>query len=86
MVREPLPEARVMPHDRRANVVQGRVFGRATGNARLRWFMVTQPGQFTDVGFSWYQQPYGCAVHPDDTIWLHEAMVGIDYKSYRDSF
>jgi polar amino acid transport system substrate-binding protein len=97
LVHEALPEATVMQLDTQANVIQAVVSGRATaaatGKAQLRWFMVTQPGKFADVGFSWYPQTYGCAVRPGDAIWLnfintclHEAMVGIDYKSYRYSF
>jgi polar amino acid transport system substrate-binding protein len=72
LVHEALPDATVMQIDTQANTVQAVMSGRATaaavGKAQLRWFMITQPGKFADVGFSWYPQTYGCAVRPGDAI------------------
>lgn len=97
MVHSALPEATVDQYDSVDLMYQalnsGRAQAAATDQSALRWFMVQNPGRYTDAGYGWNPQTYSCAVKPGDQRWLnfvntvlHEGMTGVEFPFYSASF
>lgn len=97
MVHAALPEATVDQYDSVDLMYQalnsGRAEAAATDQSALRWFMVQNPGRYADAGYGWNPQSYSCAVKPGDQRWLnfvntvlHEAMTGVEFPFYSESF
>ncbi|WP_212525047.1 transporter substrate-binding domain-containing protein [Actibacterium sp. MT2.3-13A] len=97
MVHAALPQATVDQYDSVDLMYQalnsGRAEAAATDQSALRWFMVQNPGRYTDAGYGWNPQSYSCAIKPGDQRWLnfvntvlHEAMTGVEFPFYSDSF
>jgi len=98
MVHQALPEASVDQYDSVDLMYQALNSGRAAAAAAtdvssLRWFMVQNPDQYQDAGYSWNPQTYACGVKKGDLDWLsfvntalHEAMTGVNFATYKASF
>jgi len=97
MVHQALPEASVDQYDSVDLMYQalnsGRADAAATDMSSLRWFMQQNPDRYEDAGYGWNPQTYSCAVKKGDADWLtfvntvlREAMSGVEYAAYRDSF
>ncbi len=97
MVHQALPEATVDQYDSVDLMYQalnsGRAAAAATDGSSLRWFMVQNPDQYQDAGYSWNPQTYACGVKKGDLDWLsfvntalHEAMTGVNFATYKASF
>ncbi len=92
-----LPRSQVLQLDSQATVIQAldsnRVDAAAVDQSTVRWLVVRFPDKYKDSGFGWYPQTYSAAVKPGDPIWLnflntglHEAMTGVEFASYKESF
>ncbi len=97
MVHQALPEAAVDQYDSVDLMYQaldsGRADAAATDQSSLRWFMNQNPDKYTDAGYGWNPQSYSCAVAPGDQRWLnfvnaalHEAMTGVEFNAYAESY
>ncbi len=97
MVHQALPEANVDQYDSVDLMYQalnsGRADAAATDMSSLRWFMKQNPDRYQDAGYGWNPQTYSCAMKKGDADWLtfvntvlREAMSGVEYATYRDSF
>lgn len=97
MVHKALPEAKVDQYDAQALIYQALNSGHAdvaaTDQSSLRWFMNQNPGRYLDGGYGWNPQTYSCAVRRGDQVWLnfvntalHEAMTGVEFDAYAESF
>jgi len=92
-----LPKSKVLQFDSQATVIQAldsrRVDAAAVDQSTVRWLVVRFPDKYKDSGFGWYPQTYAAAVRPGDPVWLnylntvlHEAMTGVEFASYKESF
>lgn len=92
-----VPKSKVLQLDSQATVIQAldsrRVDAAAVDQSTVRWLVVRFPDKYKDSGFGWYPQTYAAAVKPGDPVWLnclntvlHEAMTGVEFESYKDSF
>lgn len=97
MVHAALPDAVVDQYDSVDLMYQalnsGRSDAAATDQSSLAWFMLQSPGRYLDAGYGWNPQSYSCAVRPGDQRWLnfvnsvfHEAMTGVEFNTYAESF
>lgn len=97
MVHQALPDATVDQYDSVDLMYQalnsGRADAAATDQSALRWFMVQNPGRYTDAGHGWNPQSYACAVAPGDQRWLNfvntvlqQGMTGVEFPFYSESF
>ncbi len=97
MIHAALPKAKVDQYESVALMYQalnsGRADAAATDQSSLRWYMVQNPGRYKDAGYAWMPQSYSCAVKKGDQEWLnfvnvvfHEAMTGVDFGAYSQSF
>jgi polar amino acid transport system substrate-binding protein len=97
MVHAALPEAVVDQYDSPDLIYQALESGRsdaaATDQSSLAWFMTQNPGRYVDAGYGWNPQSYSCAVARGDHDWLHfvdtalhEAMTGVEFDFYANSF
>lgn len=97
MVHEALPEAKVDQYESVDLAYQalnsGRADAVATDMSSVRWLIAQEPDRYLDAGFGWGPQSYGCAVKKGDPEWLQfvdtvllEAMTGVEFKAYSDSF
>lgn len=92
-----LPKSQVLQLDSQATVIQAldsrRVDAAAVDQSTVRWLVVRFPDKYGDSGFGWYPQTYAAAIRPGDPVWLnflntalHEAMTGVEFASYKESF
>jgi len=92
-----LPKSKVQQLDSQATVIQAldsrRVDAAAVDQSTVRWLVVRFPDKYKDSGFGWYPQTYSAAIRPGDPVWLnylntvlHEAMTGVEFASYKESF
>ena len=97
MVHAALPEATVDQYDAQDLIYQaldaGRADAAATDQSSIAWFMTQNAGRYRDAGYGWNPQSYSCAVAQGDQTWLnfvntalHEAMTGVEFQFYADSF
>jgi polar amino acid transport system substrate-binding protein len=97
MVHAALPEATVDQYDAQDLIYQaldaGRADAAATDQSSIAWFMTQNAGRYRDAGHGWNPQSYSCAVAQGDQVWLnfvntalHEAMTGVEFQFYADSF
>lgn len=97
MVHAALPEAKVDQYDSVDLIYQalgsGRADAVATDQSSIAWYLVQNPGRYVDAGYSWNPQTYACAVKRGDQDWLnfvntalHEAMTGVEFATYAQSF
>jgi polar amino acid transport system substrate-binding protein len=97
MVHAALPEAAVDQYESVDLMYQalnsGRADAAATDQSSLAWFMTQSPGRYQDAGYGWNPQSYSCGLKPGDQRWLnfvnavfHEAMTGVDFNTYAESF
>ena len=97
MVHQALSEAKVDQYESVDLMYQalnsGRADAAATDVSSLRWFMVQNPDRYVDAGFAWGPQTYACAVKKGDQDFLnfvntalHEAMTGVEFATYAQSF
>ena len=97
MVHAALPEATVDQYDAQDLIYQaldaGRADAAATDQSSIGWFMTQNAGRYRDSGYGWNPQSYSCAVAQGDQTWLnfvntalHEAMTGVEFQFYADSF
>jgi len=97
MVHAALPEATVDQYESVDLMYQalnsGRANAAATDQSSLNWFMLKNPKRYLDSGYGWNPQSYSCAVTPGNQRWLnfvntalHEAMTGVEFGFYADSF
>ncbi len=97
MVHAALPEASVDQYESVDLIYQALESGRAdavaTDQSSLAWYMTQNPGRYTDAGYGWNPQSYSCAVAQGDSDWLHfvntalhEAMTGVEFNFYAESF
>jgi polar amino acid transport system substrate-binding protein len=93
----PLPEAQVDQFDSEAACLQAlnahRVDAYMHDQSSVRWLMSKSPGRYKDTGYGWLPNMYSAAVRPGDQVWLnyintvlHDAMTGVEFQSYRESF
>ena len=97
MVHAALPEATVDQYESVDLIYQalesGRADAAATDQSSLAWYMTQNPGRYKDAGYGWNPQSYSCAVARGDQDWLnfvntalHEAMTGVEFGFYAESF
>ena len=97
MVHAALPEASVDQYESVDLIYQalesGRADAAATDQSSLAWYMTQNPGRYVDAGYGWNPQSYSCAVARGDSDWLqfvstalHEAMTGVEFGFYAQSF
>jgi polar amino acid transport system substrate-binding protein len=97
MVHAALPEATVDQYESQDLIYQALESGRsdaaATDQSSLAWYMTQNPGRYKDAGYGWNPQSYSCAVARGDQDWLnfvntalHEAMTGVEFGFYAESF
>ncbi|CAN0655311.1 polar amino acid transport system substrate-binding protein [Nitratireductor aquimarinus] len=97
MVHSALPEASVDQYESVDLIYQALESGRsdavATDQSSLAWYMTQNPDRYRDAGYGWNPQSYSCAVARGDQDWLnfvntalHEAMTGVEFNFYADSF
>ncbi|WP_371685972.1 transporter substrate-binding domain-containing protein [Nitratireductor aquimarinus] len=97
MVHAALPEASVDQYESVDLIYQALESGRsdavATDQSSLAWYMTQNPDRYRDAGYGWNPQSYSCAVARGDQDWLnfvntalHEAMTGVEFNFYADSF
>lgn len=97
MVHAALPEATVDQYESVDLIYQalgsGRADAVATDQSSIAWYMLQNPDQYVDAGYSWNPQSYACAVNRGDQDWLnfvntalHEAMTGVEFATYAQSF
>jgi polar amino acid transport system substrate-binding protein len=97
MVHAALPDAQVDQYDSVDLIYQALESGRsdavATDQSSLAWFMTQNPDRYVDAGYGWNPQTYACAVARGDQDWLnfvntalHEAMTGVEFGFYAESF
>ena len=97
MVHEALPQAKVDQYQSFDLIYQAinshRADAAATDMSSLRWFLKQNPGRYMDGGYAWEPQSYACAVKQGEPDWLQfvntallEAMTGVDFPSYKQSF
>jgi len=97
MVHAALPEATVDQYESVDLIYQalesGRADAAATDQSSLAWYMTQKPGRYKDAGYGWNPQSYSCAVARGDQDWLnfvntalHEAMTGVEFGFYAESF
>lgn len=96
-VHQALPEAKVDQFDSPDLPFQALATGRidvvASDASAIGWYLARFPGQYRDVGYSWYPQNYSCAVLKGDPEWLKwvdtaldQAMSGVDFTTYQASY
>ena len=97
MVHAALPEATVDQYESVDLIYQalesGRADAAATDQSSIAWYMTQNPGRYKDAGYGWNPQSYSCAVARGDQDWLnfvntalHEAMTGVEFGFYAESF
>lgn len=97
MVHAALPEARVDQYESVDLIYQalesGRAAAAATDQSSIAWFMTQNAGRYKDSGYGWNPQTYACGVARGDQDWLnfvntalHEAMTGVEFDFYANSF
>lgn len=97
MVHAALPEATVDQYDSQDLIYQalesGRADAAATDQSSIAWYMTQNAGRYKDAGYGWNPQSYSCAVARGDQDWLnfvntalHEAMTGVEFGFYAESF
>lgn len=97
MVHAALPEATVDQYQDVDLMYQalgsGRADAAATDQSSIAWYMLQSPDQYVDAGYSWNPQSYACGVKRGDQDWLnfvntalHEAMTGVEFPFYAQSF
>ena len=97
MVHAALPEATVDQYESVDLIYQalesGRADAAATDQSSIAWFMKQNEGRYRDAGYGWNPQSYSCAVARGDHDWLHfvntalhEAMTGVEFDFYAESF
>ena len=96
-VHQALPDAKVDQFDSPDIPFQALATGRidvvVSDASALGWYMARFPGQYLDVGYSWYPQNYSCAVARGDTDFLQwvntaleQAMSGVEFPAYQASY
>ena len=97
MVHAALPQATVDQYESVDLIYQalesGRADAAATDQSSIAWFMTQNAGRYKDAGYGWNPQSYSCAVARGDQDWLnfvntalHEAMTGVEFGFYAESF
>lgn len=97
MVKAALPEANVDQYESVDLSYQalesGRADAAATDQSSLAWYMTRNPERYRDAGYGWNPQSYSCGVARGDQDWLnfvdtalHEAMTGVEFEFYAESF
>lgn len=92
-----LPDATVDEYDSVDAGLQAMNAGRADAfiydQSAARWQMAQFPGRYKDAGYGWMPNSYAAATRQGDQDWLnyvntvlHEAMRGVDFVSYAESF
>jgi len=96
-VHQVLPDAKVSQFDSPDIPFQALTSGRidtvASDASSIGWYLARFPGQYRDVGYSWYPQNYSCAVakgDPEFLNWvnttLEQALSGVEFPAYQASF
>jgi polar amino acid transport system substrate-binding protein len=97
MVHRGVPDAEVQQLESVAATMEalkaGRVDATAIDQSTGRWYSTREPEAYKIVPEGWDSQSYAASVKPGDQIWLnfintvlHEAMTGLDFPLYRESF
>ena len=97
MVHAALPDAKVDQYESVDLIYQALESGRAdavaTDQSSLAWYMKQNPDRYKDAGYGWNPQTYACGVKRGDQDWLnfvntalHEAMTGVEFDFYANSF
>jgi polar amino acid transport system substrate-binding protein len=97
LVHQALPKAKVDQYDSVDLMYQainsGRADAAATDQSSVKYLMVQNPGRYRSPSFAWSPQTYACAVKRGDQDWLnfvntalHEAMTGVEFPTYKESF
>lgn len=97
LVHDAIPKAKVLQLDSQANTMlaldSGRVDAAAVDDSTVRWMVAQDPNKYKAGDTGWWPQTYAAAVKPGDTIWLnfintvfHEAMTGLEWKTYAAAF
>jgi polar amino acid transport system substrate-binding protein len=97
LVHQALPKAKVDQYDSVDLMYQainsGRADAAATDQSSVKYLMVQNPGRYRSPAFAWSPQTYACAVKRGDQDWLnfvntalHEAMTGVEFPTYAESF
>ncbi|WP_136646478.1 transporter substrate-binding domain-containing protein [Tabrizicola sp. YIM 78059] len=97
MVHAALPDATVDQYESVDLMYQAlnsdRADAAATDQSSIAWHMNQNPGLYKDAGYGWNPQSYACGVKRGDQDWLnfvntalHEAMTGVEFDFYANSF
>lgn len=97
LVHQALPKAKVDQYDSVDLMYQavnsGRADAAATDQSSVKYLMVQNSGRYRSPAFAWSPQTYACAVKRGDQDWLnfvntalHEAMTGVEFPMYAESF
>jgi len=97
LVHQALPKAKVDQYDSVDLMYQainsGRADAAATDQSSVKYLMVQNPGRYRTPAYAWSPQTYACAVKRGDQDWLnfvntalHEAMTGVEFPVYAESF
>ncbi|MEX3776710.1 transporter substrate-binding domain-containing protein [Pseudomonas sp. MYb118] len=97
LVHQALPKAKVDQYDSVDLMYQavnsGRADAAATDQSSVKYLMVQNPGRYRSPAYAWSPQTYACAVKRGDQDWLnfvntalHEAMTGVEFPMYAESF
>ena len=97
LVHQALPTAKVDQYDSVDLMYQavnsGRADAAATDQSSVKYLMVQNPGRYRSPSYAWSPQTYACAVKRGDQDWLnfvntalHEAMTGVEFPMYAESF
>jgi len=97
LVHDAMPKAKVLQLDSQANAMlaldSGRVDASAVDDSTVRWMVAQDPNKYKAGDTGWWPQTYSAAVKPGDQIWLnfvntvfHEAMTGLEFKTYQTNF
>ncbi|WP_460124781.1 transporter substrate-binding domain-containing protein [Pseudomonas sp. S2_C03] len=97
LVHQALPKAKVDQYDSVDLMYQavnsGRADAAATDQSSVKYLMVQNAGRYRSPAYAWSPQTYACAVKRGDQDWLnfvntalHEAMTGVEFPMYAESF
>lgn len=97
LVHAGVPDAEVLQFDTVGNSIlaldSGRVNATAIDDSTGRWFFAQNPQKYKVGDTAWESQTYAAAVAPGDQVWLnyvntvlHEAMIGVEWATYKAAF
>ncbi len=97
LVHMAIEDAQVEQFDTVANAILaldgGRVDAYVGGFGEAKYFTAQSPDKYKVGDFGWIPQSYACGVRTGDQVWLnwlnttlHEAVVGVEFSTYKDAF